>query len=605
MCGISGFFAPERGSVGGWFASATLAAAHRGPDDSGWWSAGDNAARDFGSIGAEVRTPVVLGHLRLSILDLSVRGRQPFLGSDGRALVFNGEIYNYLELRRELESAGVNFVTSTDTEVVLKGFETWGMEAFARLNGMWSIALWDAPSATLLLSRDRMGEKPLFLMNWRDGIAFASEIKQLCGFAGVSLQPNAAHLDRFAITGRPYFGWRDTFFEGVTQPEPGTVLCVSRDRTSVFRYFDVQRLTKAPMLRTLDDVIDATDEALSRSVRLRLRADVPVGVCLSSGVDSTAIARTLSGIGGSEKRFAITFSTDDRKKGEGLVATRTAQRSGLISVVVAGSRDEYASVRESLLWHQETPLPDGSLYAQWLLFQEAKRRGVKVMLDGQGADEVFGGYTKFLATYARTSLRTDRREAIVAIAGLARTLAAAPPDLSVFGRYLHPRKLFGRPGSAAVPENPPLANEVEMRLADLTTWSLPNLLAWEDRNSMAHSVEARLPYLDPELLALGFSISPQMLYRNGWTKFPLRSVVGRRGEPGIAWTRGKRQFHSPEIAWMDQRAQTERVLKSSFLQSGAVGPALNALKETAMSGQASSWTRLRAIDDFLLRFWPE
>ena len=449
--------------------------------------------------------------------------------------------------------------------------------------------------------RDR---RPVFVMPWRDGFAFASEIKQLRLFPDCQLTPNFEHLDRFASTGRPYSGSEHTFFENVSQVEPGTALLISESGSRTLTYFSLRSMMDVHSKSSVDELVDAAASALARSVEIRLRADVPVGVCLSSGIDSTAIVRTMAAFGSMTNRLAVTFDASVSTRSEAPIAKRTASHVGLSWARVQGSRDEYDSIRTRLLWHHETPIPDSSLYAQWSVFQEARRRGIVVMLDGQGADELFGGYLKLLVSHTKQSLARNPLHGLVALSGLIRHLLAAPPRRSTFARFSPFQHVRGPGNSSGNPRNPPMENEAHMRLADLTTWSLPNLLAWEDRNSMAHSLEARLPFLDPELLAIGLSAQPEFLYHKGWTKFPLRSVVSGLGEPEIAWRRAKLQFESPEIGWMAERAKTDTRLLSPYWSSAQLGPATQDLKRLAAAGHLSAFKKLRAIDDFLVLFWP-
>jgi asparagine synthase (glutamine-hydrolysing) len=607
MCGIAGFCTASPQTVGPWFAAAVSAAAHRGPDDDGYWFPGLPGVRQLGELTGAAPTNVAFGHLRLSIVDLSELGRQPFVSDDGQtALTFNGEIYNFVELRAELEALGHRFRSATDSEVILHGWKAWGLDLFARMNGMWAIGLWDAASGSLVLSRDRLGEKPLFIMDWRGGIAFASEIKQLRAFPDVTFRPDADQLARFIATGRPYVGSTGSFFDGVTQIEPGTSVVINGQSTRTYRYYDLNEEASKKLQLSSDEIADATYAAFLDSVRIRLRADVEVGTCLSSGVDSTAVVAAMRELEPEVRPHTFTFGFGRDRSDERAVAAATAERVGARWHSVDGQHDDFNDVVDRLTWHHETPLPEASLYAQWSVFRAAREARVKVMLDGQGADEVFGGYIKFLAGRARADLRTDPRGAVFAAYGLVRQMAAHPKTFLWAARYVRlPNRASGysvsMPGQ---PTAPPLAGDLQMRVNDLTTWSLPNLLPWEDRNSMAHGVETRLPFLDPNLLALGLAAPSHVLYRKGWTKWPVREITARLGQPAIAWRRAKLQFASPEDGWMRTRSE-ENTTRSELWSTLAGVTQVGDLLRLAEAGEATAVVRRRAINDFFTTFWPE
>src|SRR3954452_15271006 len=283
MCGIAGFVGTEQ-PVGGWFADATAAASHRGPDGDGCWISGWDDRRPLSELRERPPEPttVALGFLRLAILDLGPTGDQPMVAPGDATITFNGEIYNYVELRRQLVELGWSFDSTGDTEVLLKGWVQWGLDVLPRLNGMWAFALYDHRRRGLLLCRDRFGEKPLFWTRWRDGIAFASEVKQLARFPGVDLRLEPERAAGFLATGRPYDG-ASSWFSGVEQLAPASWMWIDGSGARTGRYFDLEAAVRdVDVPPTAAGCVERFAEELRESVRVRLRSDVPVGTSLSA-----------------------------------------------------------------------------------------------------------------------------------------------------------------------------------------------------------------------------------------------------------------------------------------------------------------------------------
>jgi asparagine synthase (glutamine-hydrolysing) len=492
--------------------------------------------------------------VRLSILDLGPSGNQPMVEPGRAALAFNGEIYNYLELRDELLELGYTFVSTGDSEVVLKGWLAWGEGVFSRLNGMWAIAIYDLERDRLVLSRDRFGEKPLFWAAWRNGVAFASEVKQLQRFPGLRVELNVQRAAAYAISGRPYHG-ASSWFAGIHQLEPGGILEADRSGTRTRRYYDL-----ASEVAAVEPSVDADEwqqrlaAALSGSVRLRLRSDVPVGTSLSAGVDSSAVMAEVTALG-HDNYHSFTVTSDDPRIDEGPEARTFARQMGSIWHPVPVTGAGFAATWERLTWHQECPVPSTSLYGQWKVMEAARSAGVIVLLDGQGADEILAGYHKFQAAILLDRVRARDASALRFGWAFARHLGGPRVVLDAGGRYL------GRFGGAVAPSSwlrttpdveataPAVGPDLRRgQLADIHLWSLPNLLAYVDRSSMAWAVETRLPFLDPSVATLSLAMPSTVLARNGWSKWPLRQTLANRGGAGPAWRRGKRWFNVPQRA---------------------------------------------------------
>jgi asparagine synthase (glutamine-hydrolysing) len=557
MCGIAGFVGTEQ-PVGGWFADATAAASHRGPDGDGCWVEGWDSRRPLSAL--RERPPqhasVALGFLRLAILDLGPTGDQPMVAPGDAALAFNGEIYNYVELRRELGALGWSFDSTGDTEVLLKGWIEWGFDVLPRLNGMWAFALYDHRRKGLLLCRDRFGEKPLFWTRWRDGVAFASEVKQLARFPGVDLRLDLHRAAAYLATGRPYDG-ASSWFAGVEQLAPGAWMWIDASGTRTRPYFDLEAAVHdVDVPPTAAGCVERFAEELKESVRVRLRSDVPVGTSLSAGVDSSAVLAEATALGHQAYRSFV-FASDDPAVDESGEAAAFAASMRSACHVVDADGDEFASEWDRLTWCQECPLPSTSLYGQWKVVGAARANDVKVLLDGQGADEVLGGYHKFYALLVWSAMRARSPSVVPMAVGFTRQIGG-PRAIRTYG-YRYMGRLPGRPepsqfllpGLDGAERSPPVrVDPLTMRLEDIRRWSLPNLLSFVDRNAMAHGVETRLPYLDPQLASLALAMPPEVLLHRGWTKWPLRCALASRGGEAPAWRRGKKWFGAPQATWL-------------------------------------------------------
>jgi asparagine synthase (glutamine-hydrolysing) len=579
---------------------------HRGPDDEGFASwdgggvetlAGENTppavmASDV-PYAPHVRLDerrcvgpgVVLGHRRLSIVDLSPRGHQPMSFANRYWIVYNGEIYNYLELRRELATLGYDFRTETDTEVILAAYDAWGTNAFSRFNGMWTVAIVDTERKTLLFSRDRFGVKPLYFQVQGDRLAFASEIKALHALPTPTRHANQARLLDFLI-------WNvsdhtsETMFSGIEQLPAGHYAVVDLADTLAMRsttplaikttrWYSLPAALATPVASA--EAAGELRELLRDAVRLRLRADVPVGSCLSGGVDSSAIvcmmSQTLQDAGALDRLKTFTAASVDVAYDESHYAKLVIERAKSDAYFCTPDPDRLFEDLERLIWHQDEPFGSSSIFAQWSVFELARQHGVVVMLDGQGADEILGGYRGFFGAYLGTLLTSGRlptlaREAssihgttgfgYTRLAGYA--LAYANPGMRRFlgrfdGRAFSDRTWIGREYRDAFRHNALATvggqprSVREMSVAQLTATNLPMLLHWEDRNSMAFSVEARVPFLDYRVVELCLSLSDELKLGGGIPKAVLRKGLRGVVPDPILDRRDKMGFITAEPLW--------------------------------------------------------
>ncbi len=608
MCGITGFVVDAERPVGGWFAEAVHCVSHRGPDRERIWLAGDTT-RSLPDERHDARTTAGFGFARLAIIDLSEASDQPFVAPGRAALTFNGEIYNYIELRDELAGMGWTFSSAGDAEVLLKGYLQWGLDVLPRLNGMFALAIHDEAKGSLLLARDRFGEKPMFWTEWEGGVAFASEAKQLARYPGLRLDLEPAAVDAYLSTGRPYLGF-SSWFRGIRQLAPGSWLVRDADGCRTGSYFDLRSEVAAVAPETSPRAwADRFSAAWQRSVELRLRSDVPVGTSLSSGVDSSAVMVEAAAIG-HERYHAFTLRYD-AERDEGRAAADLAAASGATWHAVWATGEEFAETWDALTWHHETPVATASAFGQWKVFEAAHAAGIRVVLDGQGADEMLAGYHKFYAAHVLHRIRSVGPGAFFDVARFGRQVGLGPlaeRATSILRREAHANGSGDRLDGTASP--PVISDLRRMRIADIEEWSLPTLLSYADRNAMAHSIETRLPFLDPDVAVLALAMPGEVLFRDGWTKWPLRAHLASRGAPGPAWRRGKRWFDLPSAEWLrgplrpaiDALADSPHPAWAEFVEPDRLRTLVAHHRDAADPARGGTLMRLLALERFF-RVW--
>jgi asparagine synthase (glutamine-hydrolysing) len=544
MCGICGVVALDQPAEVETVERMLDELAHRGPDGRGTFEA----------------PGVALGHLRLAIIDLSDAGLQPFASEDGRLqLIHNGEVYNYVELRAELESLGHAFRSQTDTEVLLEAYREWGERCVERFNGMWAFAIWDSSARRLFCSRDRFGVKPLYYRLEDGRFAFASEPR--------AFRPEGLKANRGAVRAYLEQSYLDhtheTFFAGVRSLPPAHNLVFDSRGLRIERYWRLEP-GDAPI-----DPVSAVRETFLDSIRLHLRSDVPVGTCLSGGIDSSAIAVGVAHVGVRGQKTVTAFF-DERGFDERPFAETVVAQTGAEPHWVTFSGDELVGDLSAIVRAQGEPFGSTSMAAQWYVMRTARAAGLKVMLDGQGGDEVLAGYraaygyrlADLLAAGRLRELR-DELSAFRAAHGATRMVAAGtlarpflPARLEAAGRarlkgsapLVHPDLRAGlderENGAGSLPDR------LRSYLALLHRRGLRELLRYEDRNSMAHSLEARVPFLDHRFAELLFSLDASRLIDRGRTKAVLRDALADLLPEKVRDRRDKLGFVTPEGAWL-------------------------------------------------------
>jgi asparagine synthase (glutamine-hydrolysing) len=525
--------------------------AHRGPDGSGLYLDG----------------PIGLVNRRLGILDVSSAGDQPMTLSEGNLwLTYNGEIHNYLELRRELESGGAEFRTGTDTEVVLQAYARWGCDCFERFNGMWALALWDARRRRLVLSRDRFGVKPLYYSVRGERICFASEAKAILAAFPEERAPDTAEVEGF-VAGRPTDLGRRTFFANVTTLAPATNLVCSPESMRASAYWGFVPGVEA----SRPDAEDQFRTLLTDAVRLRTRSDVPIGACLSGGLDSSAIVALLDRSAEPLPCFSLHY--DDPSFDESRYAALAARDRDVVMHWVRPDPAALVQTMRKITWHRDGPSRMRGC-GQWFVMGEAGRH-VKVVIDGQGGDELLAGYAHYVFPYLIDRLRRgvpDARRSGPLLREIFELGELETPRpwflLASPMRYLRrSRAGIDRPYASAV--NNMLWNELRIN-------GLPEVLHDEDALSMAFSVESRTPFLDHRLVEFCFSLPFHDKISDGWTKSLLRRSLDGLVPGEILARRRKLGFSAPVASWLraegNRQAVYELLLDPRSVGRGTVEP---------------------------------
>lgn len=544
MCGFVGLAFSGNAAMRGRLRPALDTLLHRGPDGKGTW--------------ADEHT--WLGHCRLAIIDLNARSDQPMVDEEtGHVLVFNGEIYNYRELRSELEAVGCRFRTSSDTEVLLKAYRHWGPSAFERMNGMWSVAIWHPRERRLFLCRDRFGVKPLYYARLAGALAFASEPKALLAIAPELAEPNPDAIARLVISSKSLAG-EDTYFHGIRSVPPASWTMIEDSGAIEFRRFWHYPEAEGAAPRGPGEEQEEFDALLESAVSLRLRSDVPVGLTLSGGLDSTAILATRAmGDHGKITAFTATFPGH---VDEFSWAESAAARTGVELLAVDSSSHDWIGNLRNIVWHMDAPGYSPAVFPLWNIMARARTEGVPVLLEGQGADELLGGYVQYAAAHLWKQCRGSQMISAFAdfpkvsgtfgflhlVKWMARLMAAEEYRLWQ-SRQGRGAILVHRPDDNRDLAGPSLLDPYEMMRTDHSSAVLPSLLHYGDAVSMAHGIESRLPFLDYRLVEWVFRKRP-LLFERGATKSPLRSFLASRKYHAHAQRRDKKGFNTPTQSWI-------------------------------------------------------
>lgn len=607
MCGIAGIYSSKEKPENSWILTMTNALKHRGPDDEGFLAV-DSKNRDvYHLTGTDSKVPgrkiegfdksanLLLGHRRLSILDTSSLGHQPMSNRDKTLwIVYNGEIYNYIKLRKELKSIGYEFRTNTDTEVLLAAYEEWGERCLDRFNGMWSFVIYDSRKNILFGARDRFGIKPFYYFMEQKFFVFASEIKAIVSLPFIRREINPKVVFDYLV-----FGFQETeeegFFKNIFELQPSFAFHYDllSDVLKKWKYYTLAYTDKWERFDEikLNEYKSVIRDLLFDAVALRLRSDVPVGSCLSGGIDSSTIVCIINKllekdrieqIGNRQKVFTSTSEVEaiDESKWAAMVVEQ-AQISWRRTVPKS---NEFLVDLEDLIHTQDIPFGSTSIYAQYRVMKLAKESDIKVLLDGQGGDELFAGYHYHQGAFALEMLKhfdiikfikewksndnspTNKKSSIALLMKIigAKVLPIALKEIAlqkITKEYNYINKDFWSEYKfrLEVIKSKAKTSLNQMLYEYVTGSNLKTLLRYEDRNSMRFSIESRPPFADDvNLIEHIFQIPSTYKIHKGWSKYLLREVTRGILPEEIRTRKDKIGFATPEHSWLNEARSTLR-----------------------------------------------
>lgn len=580
MCGIAGILSPDKRNVSRErLQMMTSAIAHRGPDSEGFW--------------VNIEHSAGFGHRRLAIIDLSSAGFQPMHYSDRYTITYNGEIYNYIELKEALIKKGYSFNSDCDTEVVLAAYACYGENCLQYFDGMFAFAIWDQQEKTIFCARDRFGEKP-FYYTWlskQHEFVFASEMKALWA-AGVRKK-----MDNEMLLNYLTLGWvqnpvnkQQTFYEDILSLPPSHYLLYKFQPTNepyltVKSYWDIDKDSQIKN-SSGDFVIQRFFELFTASVKRRLRSDVAIGSSISGGLDSSsivAIVNNLLSSSAKQKTFSAVFPGFE--KDESKQIGEISRQFSIDNYKVTPSANDFIDDFEKLMYHQEEPFQSSSIYAQFKVYELAKQKGVTVILDGQGADETMAGYSKYYHWFwqekisrckwkeANNEIRSAKQNGHEIPWGWKNYAAAFLPQMAANRLQENANKkqsdhpdltydFFSHNYNKTKIFKPPVSKLNDILYFNTMQFGLEELLRYADRNSMAHSREVRLPFLNHELVQFIFSVPSSFKIKEGFTKQLLRISMNDFLPATIVWRKDKVGFETPQKQWM-QHAKVEEYVHES------------------------------------------
>jgi asparagine synthase (glutamine-hydrolysing) len=570
MCGISGMISVNNNTVSKErLKRMTDAIAHRGPDGEGQW------INNTGHVG--------LGHRRLSIIDLTENAAQPLHYLNRYTIIHNGEIYNYIEIRNELKKLGYSFKSASDTEVIVAAYDQYKKDCLKKFDGMFAFAIWDEQEQILFAARDRFGEKPFYYHETNQEFVFASEMKALWE-AGIPKDVDDKMLLNYITLGyvQNASDKELTFFNKIYCLPPAHFLTVKPQQTvsEVHSYWTLDKETKLQISET--DATEKLDALFSTSVKRRIRSDVEIGTSLSGGLDSSSIVQKLSEFNLKPSTFSAVFPGFE--KDESVHIQIVKENFQVQNFQSSPTALDLINDFEKLCWHQEEPFQSSSIYAQFKVFELAKKHKIKVLLDGQGADEILAGYHKYIHWYLqellsrnkfgkakmeKQSLQKNNARIWWGIRNIAATFLPAHASIQLEKREYtksihHPdinpefiRSLRGKEWEG-------IHKPIVTKLNDILHFNvmengMEELLRFADRNSMAHGTEVRLPFLSHKLVEFVFSLPAIYKIHGGFTKYLLRKMMDKKLPDSIVWRKDKIGFEPPQIQWMQHPTLVEYI----------------------------------------------
>ena len=549
---------------------------HRGPDGDGFYFYNN----------------VAIGHRRLSIIDLSNLGLQPMSYGDDLTLSYNGEIYNYIELRQDLIKRGYKFKSQTDSEVILAAYSEWGEECVKRFNGMWGFVLLDKKENKIFCSRDRFGVKPFYFYSDSKKFVAGSEIKQILPMMS-STVVNESVMEHFLMTSIVDYS-EETFFKDVMKlnPSENLIYDLKTNTFEIKRYFDIEK--KDFSQRTKEEILSGYDDILYDAIKLRLRSDVKVGTCLSGGLDSSSIAATASKLYASNEKFnAIHGKAIEKHNDESKYANRVSESSNINLHITEPSENDFINAIEDVVRTQEEPFGGTSIFMQYFVMKKAKEKGCIVMLDGQGGDETLLGYDKYYSPHLKDILH--KKGFINFVTNLKQSLrnnsnlsymnlikfhfGLNMPKLRFLYTYLTRNlsinksifnKGYKNVDFTKLTELSNSTNDIfKLQRHEIYSTNLPMLLKFEDKNSMRFSIETRLPFIDYRHINYALSMDSELKINNGWSKYALRNYAEKHLPGDVVWRKDKFGFNAPEKTWLHSNSKDfiDRVKESKMVEN--------------------------------------
>jgi asparagine synthase (glutamine-hydrolysing) len=550
MCGISGIINLDKSrALESQISIMNQVIQHRGPDSSQYY----------------LYENLVLGHRRLSIIDLTEEGNQPMHYKNKYTIVFNGEIYNYIEIKNELILNHYTFESSSDTEVILCAYDFWGEECVSRFNGMWSFSILDKEKNILFISRDRFGVKPFYYSKYNSQFIFGSEIKQILEIT------NFRKVNYNILMDYLVWGFTDhtnnTFFEGIFKLEPSHNLIYNLETNeyNIKQYFDIEKTNYSS--KTNEEVLSLYKEILYNAVDLRLRSDVKVGTCLSGGLDSSSIAAIASKINNQRNQssfFAIHAKSSEKSSDESEFAIQVKNHCNLEMTIIKPSIEDFTNNIDEVIYTQEEPFGGLSIFMQYFVMQETRNKKCVVLLDGQGGDECLLGYERYYPAIFleqrningfKEFIKGVRNSKISFLKMIGFSFYFPIFQIRCFSllkkaNFIKSEYLKKADAQHLKTNSLNYFNLFNLQKQEIYSTQLQALLRYEDKNSMRHSIEARLPFLDYRLLQLSLSIPFWYKIKDGWTKFILRKSVESLLPKSIVWRKNKKGFEAPTNEWM-------------------------------------------------------
>lgn len=524
---------------------------HRGPDSEGFY----------------LHNNLGFGHRRLSILDLSPLGHQPMNYLDKYCITYNGEIYNYIEIKAELLQNGYHFVSESDTEVILAAYDFWGVSCLNKFNGMWSFAIHDIEKDIVLFSRDRFGIKPFYYKEDDNQFIFGSEIKQLINSdkpnllnENILLESMLTHIDNHT---------NETYFKGIYSLPSSSYLIydLKTNQKAINKYYKLN-INLEFQNKSEKELILEFKDLFSDAIKLRLRSDVIVGTSLSGGLDSSAISAIASdeyAKKSNDKFIAINAKSIDDSNDESVFAKIVADKLNLDLNVVMPTYEDFLKTIDDVIYTQEEPFGSPSMFMGWHVFQKARELNCTVMLNGQGSDEILLGYERYFTSTLNFNKPFSQLKEIINQNKNSRLSL-----LNTLGYYVYFRSFFIRKMrlknksllknkfkqskyfNFVKKSSESYSDPFKLQRLEVTELQLPHLLRYEDRNSMRHSIETRLPFLDYRLVEFCVSLPLSLKIKEGWTKYILRKGINDLLPESIVWRKNKFGFESPDRIWLSK-----------------------------------------------------